>query len=70
MGLCVEKAWDKDLHDGKGRSKGKIWTERFWRTIKNEYVYYHPYDDGLKMREGIRWYIDNTTTTIVEFINA
>jgi len=44
--------------DGKGRCKDNIWIERFWRTIKNEYVYFHPYDDGVKMREGIRWYID------------
>lgn len=44
--------------DGKGRCKDNIWIERFWRTIKNEYVYFHPFNDGVKMREGIRWYID------------
>lgn len=43
--------------DGKGRCKDNIWIERFWRTIKNEYVYFHPFENGLKMREGIRWYI-------------
>ena len=43
--------------DGKGRCKDNIWIERFWRTIKNEYIYFHPFENGLKMREGIRWYI-------------
>ena len=28
--------------DGKGRCKDNIWIERFWRTIKNEYVYSTP----------------------------
>ena len=43
--------------DGKGRCKDNIWIERFWRTIKNEYIYFHPFENGLKMRERIRWYI-------------
>ena len=43
--------------DGKGRCKDNIRIERFWRTIKNEYIYFHPFENGLKMREGIRWYI-------------
>lgn len=25
--------------DGRGRCKDNIWIERFWRTIKQEYVY-------------------------------
>ena len=60
------KEWVDTLHkygitismDGKGRCKDNIWIERFWRTIKNEYIYFHPFDDGAEMREGIRWYID------------
>jgi len=28
--------------DGKGRCKDNIWIERFWRTIKQEYVYLNP----------------------------
>lgn len=28
--------------DGRGRAKDNIWIERFWRTIKMEYIYLNP----------------------------
>jgi putative transposase len=40
--------------DGKGRAKDNIWIERFWRTIKQEYVYLNPCNDGLELYKGIR----------------
>ena len=43
--------------DGKGRAKDNIWIERFWRTIKQEYVYLNPCDDGLELYKGIRKYM-------------
>lgn len=38
--------------DGRGRCKDNIWIERFWRTIKQEYVYLNP-TDVAKLRSGI-----------------
>lgn len=32
--------------DGKGRALDNIWIERFWHTIKQEYVYICPADNG------------------------
>ena len=43
--------------DGKGRAKDNIWIERFWRTIKQEYVYLNPCNDGLDLYKGIREYM-------------
>lgn len=44
--------------DGRGRCKDNIWIERFWRTIKTEYVYINPEDNVPRLREGIRSYVD------------
>lgn len=39
--------------DGRGRCKDNIWIERFWRTIKQEYIYLNPTGDVDKLRKGI-----------------
>src|SRR5574344_1019839 len=43
--------------DGKSRCLDNIWIERFWRTIKREYVYLHPEDDVSCLSEGIKKYM-------------
>lgn len=43
--------------DGRGRCKDNIWIERFWRTIKQEYVYINPTDDAAELRNGIDSFI-------------
>ena len=40
--------------DGKGRAIDNIFIERFWRTIKYDYVYLHPAEDGLELYQGIK----------------
>ncbi len=44
--------------DGRGRCKDNIWIERFWRTIKQEYIYLNPVDDGYEFHEGIAKFIE------------
>lgn len=44
--------------DGRGRCKDNIWIERFWRTIKTEYIYLNPEDDVVVLRGGIKDYIE------------
>ena len=44
--------------DGRGRCKDNIWIERFWRTIKQEYIYVYPTDDVRKLRNGIGKFIE------------
>jgi len=43
--------------DGRGRALDNIWIERFWRTLKQEYVYICPEDDGNMLRKGIKKFI-------------
>ena len=43
--------------DGKGRAIDNIFIERFWRTLKFDYVYLHPANDGLELYQGIKEYI-------------
>jgi len=44
--------------DGKGRALDNIYIERFWRTIKVDYIYLHPFDDGGKLYNGINTFIN------------
>ena len=42
--------------DGKGRCKDNIWIERFWRSIKQDYIYLNPTADVKELRSGIdKW---------------
>ena len=43
--------------DGKGRATDNIFIERFWRTLKFDYVYLHPATDGLELYQGIKQFI-------------
>ena len=44
--------------DGRGRCKDNIWIERFWRTIKQEYIYRYPTDVVSDLRAGIGRYME------------
>jgi putative transposase len=44
--------------DGKGRATDNIYIERFWRTIKQDYVYIYLPQDGVELYRGIKKFID------------
>ena len=44
--------------DGKARCLDNIWIERFWRTIKREYIYLNPEDNVIDLRKDVVRYID------------
>lgn len=44
--------------DGKGRALDNIYIERFWRTIKYQYIYLNPCKNGLQLYQGIRQWIE------------
>ena len=44
--------------DGKGRAIDNIFIERFWRTLKYDYVYLNPANDGLELYQGLKEYIN------------
>jgi len=43
--------------DGKGRALDNVFIERFWRTLKQDYVYMHPATDGTELFKGLRTFI-------------
>jgi putative transposase len=53
-----DKAGIKISMDGKGRAIDNIFIERFWHTIKWDYVYLHPYNNGTQMYAGVRVFIN------------
>ena len=43
--------------DGKRRAIDNIYIESFWRTIKRDYVYLNPCENGLELYQGIKWFM-------------
>jgi len=42
--------------DGRGRCQDNIFVERFWWTLKHQYLYLHAFNGGAALREGlVRW---------------
>lgn len=39
--------------DGKGRALDNIYIERLWRTVKRDYVYINPPDNGIELYVGL-----------------
>lgn len=42
--------------DGKGRFIDNVFIERLWRSVKYDYVYLHPANDGLELYQGLKEY--------------
>jgi len=53
-----EKMDIKISMDGKGRATDNAWIERFWKSLKNDYIYLNPSDDGIQLYQGVRQHID------------
>ena len=43
--------------DGKGKATDNIFIERFWRSLKYDYVYLNPANDGVELYQGLKEYI-------------
>ena len=56
---CAEHPEMRISMDGRGRAKDNIWIERFWRTIKYEYIYIQPEENGAALYQGILRFIDD-----------
>lgn len=44
--------------DGKGRATDNAWIERFWKSLKNDFIYLNPCDDGIQLYQGISQHIN------------
>lgn len=54
---CLKNHDIKISMDGKGRATDNIYVERFFRTIKYDYIYLNPAKNGLELYEGIDQFI-------------
>ena len=54
---CMENHGIKISMDGKGRATDNIYIERFFRTIKYDYIYLNPVESGWELYEGIQDFI-------------
>lgn len=43
--------------DGKGRATDNVWIERFWKSLKYDYIYLNPCDNGFELFEGVQNHI-------------
>lgn len=53
----LEKKDIKISMDGKGRATDNAWIERFWRTIKKNYLYLNPAETGTELYQQVEHYI-------------
>lgn len=44
--------------DGKGRATDNAFIERFWRTVKQDYVYLYPSENGTELFMGLKKFIN------------
>ncbi len=54
----LEKEGVQVSMDGRGRAIDNIFIERFWRSVKWDYVYIRVPADGLELYHGLKDYID------------
>ena len=44
--------------DGKGRALDNIFIERLWRTVKRDYVYINPPENGEELYAGLKTFFN------------
>lgn len=54
----VDQAGIKISMDGRGRATDNIFIERFWRTVKQDYVYLRPAESGTELFLGLKKFIN------------
>jgi putative transposase len=55
---CLQK---QNIHismDSKGRAIDNVYIERLWRTVKYDYVYLSPPEDGWQLRQGLKVFFE------------
>jgi putative transposase len=54
----LEKEQIRISMDGKGRATDNAWIERFWKSLKYDYIYLNPCDNGFELFEGVQNHIE------------
>jgi len=59
--LWIEYVESKDIRismDGRGRATDNIFIERLWRTVKRDYIYILPADNGTELFKGLNTFFN------------
>jgi len=59
--LWTEYVESQDIRismDGRGRATDNIFIERLWRTVKRDYIYILPADNGTELFKGLNTFFD------------
>jgi len=59
--LWIEYVEGKDIRismDGRGRATDNIFIERLWRTVKRDYIYILPADNGTELFKGLNTFFN------------
>jgi putative transposase len=59
--LWTEYVENQDIRismDGRGRATDNIFIERLWRTVKRDYIYILPADNGTELFKGLNTFFD------------
>lgn len=59
MAECAKYPEMQASMDGRGGAKDNIWIERFWETIKYEYIYINLEENGTDLFNGIKRFIED-----------
>lgn len=59
---AVKEVGAKLSMDGKGRALDNIYIERFWRSVKYDYVYLNPTSDSLILYNGLKRFVEEYNT--------
>lgn len=54
LDACAQYPQMRVSMDGRDRAKDNIWIERFWKTIKYEYIYILPEENGAALYSGLK----------------
>ena len=55
----LDKAKIEISMDGKGRAIDNIFIERLWRTVKQDYIYINPIQNGLELYQGLEEFFEH-----------
>lgn len=64
--LWIENLESTDIQismDGKGRATDNIYIERLWRTVKQDYVYLNPAENGSELYFGLKGFFNFYNTS-------
>lgn len=55
---CLKEQQITISMDGKGRALDNVYIERFWRSVKYQYIHLFPAEDGISLYTGIKQWLD------------